>query len=379
MSLASKAAALFRPRSSRHQIGPIGIDFSLEALHLVQLESLDGKPAAVRACVSMPLGCSRQELLEKPLLFRTLIKQALAEDNFYRRQAVIAIPSGMFRTMSVNFKSAPGKDNEAAAIVKIMRERLDGDISDYVLDYLPVLSRSKNDERLALVAVSERKSVVKLLELARKSGLDTQSLEIGPVAISRLVGALSIDRGSENVLVINSGRRASYLTLISGTDLLFDQEVEFGENSLIEHAAATLDMSENMVRDLVLRAGVQSGREHDSVDVTIEESGLVGTLSEILKPNFLKLVEEIKRVCLYAAAETRGGAVSQIYLLGSIARWPGSEQMLSALMESNVKKIPDPLALFPSETERRRADSSSAAPEIVVATGAAMRGLQNHV
>ena len=133
-----------------------------------------------------------------------------------------------------------------------------------------------------------------------------------------------------------------------------------------------------MVRDLVLRAGVQSGHKHDSVDVTIEESGLVGTLSEILKPKFLKLVEEIKRVCLYAAAETRGGAVSRIYLLGSIARWPGSEQMLSALTGSDVEKIPDPLALFPSATEPTHASSISAAPEIVVATGSALRGMQTH-
>jgi type IV pilus assembly protein PilM len=377
MSLAARAAAIFRPRSSRHQIGPIGIDFSLESVHLVQLESIGGQPPQVRACVSMPLNCTRRELLSKPLLFRTLIRQALAKGNFYRRQVVIAIPSGLFRTMSVNFKSAQGKNNETAAIIKIMRERLDGDISDYVLDYLPVLSRSKNDERLALVAVSERKAVVDLLELARKSGLETQALEIGPIAISRLVGALSADRGSKNVLVINSGRRASYLTLISGTDLLFDQEVAFGENSLIEHAAATLDMSQDMVRDLVLRAGVQSGHEQDSVSAVIEESGLVGTLSEILKPKFMKLVEEIKRVCLYAAAETRGGAVSQIYLLGSIARWPGSEQMLSSLMDSNVEKIPDPLALFPAGDEPRN-DEASVAPEIVVATGLALRGMQTH-
>lgn len=39
------------------------------------------------------------------------------------------------------------------------------------------------------------------------------------------------ERGSENVLVINTGRRASYLTVISGTDLLFDQEVAFGDGS----------------------------------------------------------------------------------------------------------------------------------------------------
>lgn len=386
MSLVAKTAALLRPRASNQRIGPLGIDFSLEALHLVQLEAATGEPPVVRARASLPFDCPRREVLESPLRFRSLIKRALACDNFYGRKAVIAVPSGMFRTVSINYQSGPGKDQEAAAIVKVMRDRLDGDLADYVLDYLPVKSRSKNDERLALVAVSERQPIVDLLEFARKAKLNVEALEIGPVAISRLVGALSTKSGSGNVLVINSGRRASYLTLISGADLLFDQEVAFGEDSLIQQAAETLDMSEELARDLVLRTGVHSGSRRDASaatfeDVsaaTFEEVGLVNTISQILKPQFLKLVDEIKRVCLYAAAETRGGAVTQVFLLGSVARWPGSDSLLSSLTGTSVAKIPDPLELFPASAGTAAHADSLSVPEIVVATGAALRGLVKH-
>ena len=341
----------------------------------MQLEAAAGKLPEVRGRVSMSYDVSRREVLASPHQFRSLIKRALEADRFYGRKAIVAIPSGMFRTVSINYQSAAGRDNEARAILKIMQDRLDGDLADFVLDYMPVKSRSKNDERLALVAISERQPIVDFLELTRKARLDVQALEIGPVAISRLVGALSAESGSGNVLVINSGRRASYLTLISGSDVLFDQEVEFGENSLIRQAADTLDMSEDMARDLVLRTGVASGGPQEATTVAIEDAGLVNTVSEILKPQFLKLVEEIKRVCLYAAAETRGGSVAQVYLLGSIARWPGSDGLLSALTDFNVAKIPDPLALFP---QGNAAGSGSTAPEIVVATGAALRGMHEH-
>ena len=258
MNVVAKAAALFQPRAASQSIGPIGIDFGLEAMHLVQLEAATGQLPSVRARASLAYD-SRREVLDSPHQFRSLIKRALEADRFYGRKAVIAIPSGMFRTISINYQSAAGEEHESAAIVAVMKDRLEGELSDYVLDYLPVKSRSKNDERLALVAVSERQPIVDFLELARKARLDVLALEIGPVAIGRLVGALSMESGSNNVLVINSGRRASYLTLISGTDLLFDQEVAFGENSLIRQAAETLDMSEDMMRDLVLRTGV-----HDS-------------------------------------------------------------------------------------------------------------------
>ena len=258
-----------------------------------------------------------------------------------------------------------------------MKDRLDGDLNDYVLDYMPVRGRSKNDEKLALVAVSERKSVIDFLELARKAGLDVSALEIGPLAISRLTSAISEDSDSATILVVNSGRRASYLTLISGNDLLFDQEIAIGEQSLVQQICETLDMPEETARHLLSRTGVSAGDTEDAVAVALDETGLMNTLSEILKPQFMKLVEEIKRAFLYAASETRGRSVTQVYLLGSIARWPGAEQLLSSLSGSTVSKIPNPLDLFPSG-ESTADTSGQSAPEIAVATGLALRGINTH-
>lgn len=378
MSIVAKTAAMFQPRTSRRKIGPIGIDFGLEAAHLVQLAESDGKSPELRAAASVPYGSSRREVLDNPHQFRSLLKRALDADRFYGRKSVIAVPSGMFRTMSINYQATGGKDQEGAAILRVMKDRLDGELSDYVIDYLPVNNRSKSDERLALVAVSEHDRIVNFLELARKARLDVDALEIGPVAISRLVGALSQESGSSNVLVINSGRRASYLTVISGADLLFDQEVSFGEDSLIQQAADTLDLPREMARDLILRSGVASAAYDESVAVAIDEAGLMNTISEILKPQFIKLVEEIKRVCLYAASETRGGAVTQVYLLGSIARWPGSDALLSTMTGVEVVKMSDPLAPFQSPNHEKTSLENSSSADLVVATGVALRGMQSN-
>jgi type IV pilus assembly protein PilM len=378
MSVVARTAALFRPRSSAVKIGPIGIDIALEAVHLVQLESAENRAPTVRARASLEFDGSRHELLEQPHQFRSVIKRALASDRFQGNKAVVALPSGMFRTLSINYRLAGSEKTEAAAILRVMKDRLDGDLNNYVLDYMPVRGRSKNDEKLALVAVSERKPVVSFLELARKAGLDVTALEIGPLAISRLTSAISEDSGSATILVVNSGRRASYLTLISGNDLLFDQEVGIGEQSLVQHICETLDMPESTARQLLSRTGVYPERHNDSLSDAIDENALLNTLSEILKPQFMKLVEEIKRAFLYAASETRGRGITQVYLLGSIARWPGAEQLLSNLSGSAVSKIPDPLALFPSEEQSKTEMVEHAAPEIAVATGLALRGIKIH-
>ena len=370
------SATPFR-RSGAGRVGPIGVDVALEAVHLVQLESTRNHHSVVRARASIDFKGSRRELLEQPLQFRSLIKRALAADRFQGNKAVLAMPSGMFRTVSINYKHAGSRKKEAAAILRVMKDRLDGDLSNYVLDYMPVRGRSKNDEKLALVAVSEREPVVNYLELARKAGLDVTALEIGPLAISRLAGAISEENESGNILVINSGRQASYLTLISGNDLLFDQEVDVGEQSLIQHICDTLDMPEHTARHLVSRTGVHPGSSSDPVSDAIDESGLFNTLSEILKPQFMKLVEEVKRAFLYAASETRGRGVQQVYLLGSIARWPGSDQLLSKLTETRVSKIPDPLSVFPSSIDDEQQAAGHSAPEIAVATGLALRGMRH--
>lgn len=371
MNAVARTAALLRPRTSNIQIGPIGVDIALEAIHLVQLEAAENGRPIVRARASLEFGCARDELLKRPDDFRDLVKRALASAQFRGTQAVLTLPSGMFRTVSINYRLSSTETSEAEAIVRIMKDRLDGDLSSYVLDYMPVRGRSQKDERLAMVAISEHDSVVEFLEFARKAGLDVTALEIGPLAISRLVGAISADDGS-NVLVVNSGRRASYLTLMSGKDLLFDQEVAVGEQSLIEQISETLDMPESIARNLVSRTGVRPAHDDDRLSDAIDESGVFSTLSEILKPQFLTLAEEIKRAFLYAASETRGRNVTQVYLLGSIARWPGSDKLLSTLTGSNVEKIPDPLSLFPADGEPH---AGGAAPEIAVATGLALRGM----
>ena len=378
MSLVARASALLKPRPAVARVGPIGVDIALEAIHLVQLEHRENGTPAVRAKVSLPIQSSRDEILQHPHEFRSLVRRAIASGRFQGKKAVLALPSSLFRTVSINYQHTGSERGEAAAILRVMKDRLEGDLGNYVLDYLPVRGRPKNDEKLALVAVSERQKVLNFLELTRKAGLDATALEIGPLAISRLTQVITRGGESAAILVVNSGRRASYLTLISGSSLLFDQEVAVGEHSLVKHVCETLDMPEETARRLLSQTGIGSGSQNDPVAEAIDESGLYKTLSEILKPQFLKLVEEIKRAFLYAASETRGRGVTQVYLLGSIARWPGAEQLLGKLCGSQVETIPDPLAMFPSSEKGGATMASHSAPEIAVATGLALRGVNVH-
>lgn len=373
MSTRSRLLAWKQHRFAANPVGPIGVDFGLERLHMVQFDNVN--QPQLRATASLDFDGSRADLLADPKRLRNLLRRGLRHADFSGRRAVVAVPVGLFRTVSINYLAAKGDDDDA--VLRVMRERLDGDLSEYVLDYMPVSSRSSSNERLALVAVCERDSVIRLLENLRRAGLVVDALEIGPVAIGRLVNATIDDQDEtssdsecdRNVLVVNSGRNASYLTLISGDDLLFDQQVSFGENELVDRLTNTLDLPQSAARDLMMRVGLESPTR--SGDAGTQGSDLSETVAQILKPRFLSLVDEIKRVCLYAAAETRGGGVSNIYLLGSLAHWQGADAMLSSLAGMEVTGITDPLQVFSREGDAARQGYIS--PELSVATGLALR------
>lgn len=363
MNALSAAARLFRGRDAGHLDGPIGIDFALEAMHLMQLSSGPDQSRRLRARATIAYDDSREAVLNDATVFHDHLRRALSMDGFRGRKAVVAVPSGMFRTVSINYTASNGNDD--SAILKKMRDRVDGDLQDFVIDYMPVKSCAKINEKLALVAISDKQRILQFLKFFEGAKVSVDALEIGPLAICRLVGAMSSVSNNENVLVVNSGRQASYLTLLSGSDLLFDQQIGFGELEIIGQVSDALDMSEEMTRDLIWRQGLRSA----TTPAIVGDSGVFETLSEIVRPQFSRLAEEIKRVCLYAAAETRGGAVSNVFLLGGIARWPGADTLLGRLVDVSVSKIPDPLApLTIAENSE-----SGAAPEMAVATGLALR------
>lgn len=359
-------------RSNSTRIGAIGLDLSLTELHLVQLEaSTDGR-ISLHATASVPYPESRDTLLASPKLLRSLIRQAMKVDRFQGKQIVTTLPAGDTRIIPVSYHVEEGK-SDATVLLNLLSERIDGELGDYVIDYMPVRSDESAADRLAIVALAKREAVLGYLEVLRKAGLETRRLEIGPAAIRRLVGAMSPEGRHENVVAINFGRQATYITVVSGNRLLFDQEVRFGESGLLEKIAAELDMPVDSVRALVDSNNIAPGPV--PVNAGAGEIDVAGTLQEIIKPMLQGLTEEINRVMVYTASQTHGEAVSRIYLMGSLARWRGMDDLLNSLVKLPVETIPDPLKSFgrqdkPSGTRHAR-------PEIAVATGLALGGFDD--
>jgi type IV pilus assembly protein PilM len=362
-----------RQQSEARRIGPIGLDCALDRLHLVQMESANGV-ISVRARASIAYPESLDVLQASPKKMRALIQEAMNADRFQGRRVITRLPAADARIMPVTYHAADDQAGEAA-LLKVIGERIEGELSDYVIDYLPIRPDSKSEECLAIAVVAERSRVIDYLELLRKSGLDVERLEIGPTAIRRLVSAMGEAGRQENVLALNCGRASSYLSVISGSRLIFDQEIRFGEMRMLDDIAGALDINQEAAQDLVASCsfapvGIAMKQVNSGLDIDVS-----GTLQQIVKPALLNLAEEINRTLIYTASQTRGEPISRIYLLGSLARWQGMDQLLGSLVKLPVEIIPNPLKPFDRDNGKT-SGKFEPMPEIAVATGFALSGIQ---
>ncbi len=377
MGALAAAIQKYYPVAKNRRIGPIGLECSLSEVHMVQMATDSDGSIYVSAQASVPYGAPRDEVLASPKRMRELVQQALKSDRFQGRMVVSMLPSSATRIQSLNYQVKEGQA-ETDAILSLLAERLDGELSDYVIDYIPVRTETRGEDHLAIVAVAREDDVIAYLETLRKCGLVAGSLEIGPSAIRRLVSTIGPKDAHENVLAINFGRRSSYLSVISGSRLIFDQQVKFGESELLEEIATSLDMSLDAVHELVNKvsfdpraASVANPKNEFDIDAS-------ETLMEIVKPIFVRMSEEINRVLIFTTSQTRGQTVSRIYLLGSIARWHGMDQLLNSLVKLPVETIPNPLQTFHQQGTSDKIINEQAKPEIALATGLALRGMLDH-
>lgn len=361
------------PDLGRRQLGPIGLHLAQEKLHAVQLDGSGSSDPGLHAWQSTPYMGPRDEVMADRQRFRTLIRQTLKHGRFSGRKVVTSMPPELVRMTPLTYQARPGQDGEA--ILKLISERLDGPLGEFVVDYIPIRSDSPREEKQALVTSCRKTDVVAYLELLRRAGLDVAALEIGPVALRRLVAAMSRRDEARNVLVINFGTETTYLTIISQRRLLLDQAISFGEARLVARVASQLDLPLEHARALIANQGVES--EHvdlETFDVSL--NAVVGNpILDILKPEFAQLIYEVDRTYLYTASETRGGPMDKVYFFGSIARWPGTAELISTMVNMPAETLPGPTSLFPDHTKTKTDPEDRRGPELAVATGLALRGV----
>ncbi|MFK8067954.1 MAG: pilus assembly protein PilM [Gammaproteobacteria bacterium] len=354
--------------------GPIGLDFGSDHLKMVQADFVKGNPV-IRSAIVMPYPTNKKDLYESPADLKKMIREARSKGGFHGNRAVVTMPPEKLQFVSLEYKCMPSKDPDEA-VIEAIKERFGDQIKSSVIDFLHIRPEHKEQiDRTALAAVAQKSSVVSFLELIRKSGLDVDRLEIGPVAINRLMGAINPNERDQINLVINFGLYKSYATVLWGRRLLLDRELSFGCETGAKVLSEALEISKQEAKELLARHGIKvaskvvAGMDYD--EVSIEE-----TVADILKPVLQNFANEIKRLMLYVASRTRGRTVNESYMFGSVLDWPGVDRILSD-MTGITFKTTQPFYGFATSKHAAKIVDVTELRGIAVATGLALLGLEN--
>ncbi|MEO1574242.1 MAG: pilus assembly protein PilM [Pseudomonadota bacterium] len=350
------------PSAGNVRVGPIGLDIGRHAARLIQFAGPPDGPRQVVAAGAIDFDASDDRLATLDATLGETVRRL----GLRGRRVVAAMPAGDYRLLQIAYRPTPEKSDEAA-IIEQVADRLDGALSDYVIDAVPVRSAAREAETQALVAVSRRDDVTALLRCLARHRLNPDVVEIAPLALRRLVGELAGTYDGLN-LIVNTGMERSYLTLLHGRRLLLDQVIEFGETPLVNALAQTLSLSYEHAHSLVLRTGLRHGGADPIPDHREGETGMFNTLLEILRPRLTRLVDHTDSVFMYAAAQTRGGGDAQILLFGALARWPGCAEVIS-----DMTRLPVVVPSMDNLAAANRLDLSM--PDYAVAAGLALRGI----
>lgn len=364
-------------RSRGSNSGPIGFDLAAEKLHVLQVQRA-GSGLTVRAAASVPYPGSREELLAAPKDLRRFVLDVLASKPFKGRNIVTCLPKNKAKIFNLKYQHRPHEDN-LEAIIQGVREKIAGEVEDYVIDYLPTRYEKKSaDEHSILVAAARRDEIIAYLQLLDGIGLRVDAIDIGPSALRRLVALLNPGEDYPHVLLINFGRQKSYLTVTTGRRLMMDREVDFGEQLLVAELCRALDITEEKALYFLYHYGIDwdAHAEHEWEDDQ-KAKEIVSTITEILTPVFMKFVVEVNKALIYTASETRGASIKKIYLVGSVARYPMAASFLARMFTIPVEVL-NPLAEFSLGRDSTSIAELDPIAGIALATGFALRGMYDY-
>ena len=348
----------------------IGIDFGTERVNLVQVSRAAGQ-CFVHAAASLAYDRERDAMLDAPAELKRLIRHALGDRPFRGHKVVASLPPSMVEMLMINYRCEDPAD-EVTAIVRATEERMGQSIARHVVDYVRVSHADEGASRAALVAIADQEAVVKYLEVLRKCSLDVVALEVGPIAIQRLI--TEIDHGAASTVVaITFGTAASFVTVLSNGEMLLDRDIDFGTRAVVGKLSEALDCSPAEAQDLLQRHGLAIGKPVVGSDEGVDPAaGIKNAITEILKPQFIALAKDVLRIRDYAAAETRRPVGGKIYAFGSLARWPNADQILSELCGVEISSV-NPF--YGLSVSGGAADMNEIGPicGVAVATGLALR------
>lgn len=362
---------------------PIGLDIGVTSIKMAQLK----KTAAgwtVSDTIEKEINVTESENDEgRSDAIINIIKDCMKESSFSGRSVVSGMPGYQLDILPVKF-SLSGDESLEDAILEKARAHLSYDVENAVIDYTLIEDGETGPEagspRRSLLISARREDVDNHLSILKRAKLKPVAMDISACALARVISFNGTEK-DDNMLVINVGKLHTSLTLIWRNNILFERNILWGSEKIIETLMNRLKLEKQKATDLIHRIGIRFRHGEE----TVHENGasdymnkISETVYEIVTPQLEKLAREIDKVVHYFSSEMMGADIDTLYLSGAVSTIKDLDEYLGE--RTGIKTMCfDPLKALKAYENGVSKHENGYGSSFGVAVGLAMRGFEDQV
>lgn len=355
----------------RRKHTPIGIDIGETGLKLVQFRKTQ-HGLDLQAAGSLEAHCLAAEDTDEGAALVRDLRKVLAKRRFGCRRAVITLPPS---EVSIRPLTLPADAHDVAKKVRWEAESYLGyDIEDAVIDHI-VLGETKGarDARLEVLAAAVQKDrVLRWLNLLGRAGLETEAVDVAPLALCRLLLRLgAVTDGA--AAAVDIGASSTHTVIADGDQLRMSRTIAIGGDTFTKVIAAALEVSVEEAEALKRQhgSGAAIPDAQPEVDgVPSEECAKIARIvHDIMREKIEFLVAELSKLFRYFSAQNQGRRVERVLLVGGGGALKGLDTLLAKRLEARVE-AGAPISQLTGQSVKLRQENERS---FAVAAGLALR------
>lgn len=336
----------------------IGIDIGSKSIKMAEVSSRGARPFLKRmAIMDVPDRVLEDGMISDEDLLAETLQRMAAKNGFSGYQVAVALGGRSLFIREVVFPRMSEKE---------LRQAIRWDLEKYVpfspeqlyFDFSIVGPGATDMEVRLLLIAAPREGVDAITRVVAKAGLQLVAIDIEPLAIQRTLPE------TPDCVLIDTGASFSQVTLFQNNSPVFTRNIPIGGNQFTASVMEGMEIG----RD---EAELIKHSHGGSADASGEPDVLSGQIDRIVG----ELAGEVRRTLEYYQVQNRNVNISKVFITGGGAKMNKLPEKLSAILELPVS-LHDPLEGMESQSSLNRQYLREVGPQMSVAVGLAMRGVE---
>lgn len=343
----------------------LGIDLGTRDIKAMLIKAAgDGLQVESTGTAGLPPGTIDNGEVTDTRQLAEVLQQLRENMGVSRRQAVTAVTGKQVITRHV--KLPPMPETEVAKTLRWEAEKyVPFAAEELIIEYINFGLQDDEEKQLdVLLVAAPKKNIYQYYEAFSLAGWELTAVEIVPVVLWRLLQQAG--NGTEPTVVVDIGAKVTNLIIVNGKRLEFSRSFGVGGDNITELIADKLHVDFAAAdRMKCEKAAVPAGYGAASSERSLLDLAVLEGVN--------KLVYEIRRSIDYYKIQSKGNAVSRVFLTGGTAGLQGLVEFLQYELDLRVELLIPPLAWAEENGPGR--EKGALHPSWAVAVGLAMRGV----